>query len=219
VAIVYDAVKEMIGVHLTLVTSSTRILWRTHRGWPIHYPIIHPLGMVGYLPSQQHMTLLSLGIPYVPYASVHLPIILCHNKWSRGGHGNTCIAEALTSWQAYYGLVKLVVATRLHKQLSSFRLCISSNMPSYSEESHEWNTLANPKGMHFLFCKPGLRNACTNGHNSRQDCNLEELINQIKGPLNKLHPMSMASIARTQKSRETSPTKSLVSFSARIGDT
>jgi hypothetical protein len=38
--------------------------------------------------------------------------------------------------------------------------------------------LANPKGTHSLFCKPSLRNAWTNQHNSRQDCNLEELINQ-----------------------------------------
>jgi hypothetical protein len=39
--------------------------------------------------------------------------------------------------------LRLVVATRLQKQLSSFRLCILSNTPSCSEESHEWNTIAN----------------------------------------------------------------------------
>jgi hypothetical protein len=38
----------------------------------------------------------------------------------------------------------LVVATRLHTQISSFRLYISSNEPSCSEESHEWNNFANP---------------------------------------------------------------------------
>jgi hypothetical protein len=80
------------------------------------------------------------------------------------------------------------------------------------------HTLANLKGMRFLFCKSGLRNAWTNQHNSRQDCNLEELINQTNIPLNKLHPMSTTSIAQTQKSSESSPTKRLVSFSARIGD-
>jgi hypothetical protein len=53
----------------------------------------------------------------------------------------------------------------LHKQLSSFRLRILSNTPSCSEESHEWNIPANPKGTRFLFCKPGLRNAWTNWHN------------------------------------------------------
>jgi hypothetical protein len=113
---------------------------------------------------------------------------------------------------------RLVVAMTLHEQLSTFPLRISSNMPSCSEESHEWITLANPKGMHFLFYILGLRNAWTNWHNSRQDCNLEELINQTNGPLNKLHPMSTDSIAQTQKSSESSPTKQFVSFSARIGD-
>jgi hypothetical protein len=44
-----------------------------------------------------------------------------------------------------------------------------------------------------------------NQHNSRQDCKLEELINQTNRPLNKLHPMSTAAIARTQKSRKSSP--------------
>jgi hypothetical protein len=73
---------------------------------------------------------------------------------------------------------RLVVATRLHKHLSSFWLRISSNTSSCLEESHEWNTHANPKGTRFLFCKPGLRNAWMNRHNSRQNYNLEELINQ-----------------------------------------
>jgi hypothetical protein len=36
---------------------------RTYRVWPMHYPILHPLGMVGYLLSQQHMKLLSLRDP------------------------------------------------------------------------------------------------------------------------------------------------------------
>jgi hypothetical protein len=33
---------------------------------------------------------------------------------------------------------------RLHTQLSSFWLRISSNTPSCSEESHQWNTFVNP---------------------------------------------------------------------------
>jgi hypothetical protein len=37
---------------------------------------------------------------------------------------------------------RLVVETRPHTRLSSFWLHISSNTSSYSEESHEWNTLA-----------------------------------------------------------------------------
>jgi hypothetical protein len=40
--------------------------------------------------------------------------------------------------------LQLVVATRLHTQLSSFWLRILSKTPSCSEESHKWNTFANP---------------------------------------------------------------------------
>jgi hypothetical protein len=42
------------------------------------------------------------------------------------------------------GRLRLVVAMRLHRHLASFRLRISSNTLSCSEESHEWNTFANP---------------------------------------------------------------------------
>jgi hypothetical protein len=52
-------------------TSSTHMPRWIHRGWPMHYLDVHPLGMVGYLPSRRHTTLVSLGIPYVPYVSVH----------------------------------------------------------------------------------------------------------------------------------------------------
>jgi hypothetical protein len=40
--------------------------------------------------------------------------------------------------------IRLVAAMSLHLQLSSFQLRISSNTPSYSEESREWNHFANP---------------------------------------------------------------------------
>jgi hypothetical protein len=40
--------------------------------------------------------------------------------------------------------LELVVATRLYTQLSLFWLHISSNTPSFSEDGHEWNTIANP---------------------------------------------------------------------------
>jgi hypothetical protein len=43
---------------------------RIHRGWPEHYPIIHPWSEVRYRLTHRHTKLLSLGIPYVPYASV-----------------------------------------------------------------------------------------------------------------------------------------------------
>jgi hypothetical protein len=106
----------------------------------------------------------------------------------------------------------LVVVTRLHKQLASFQLRISSNTPSCSEESNEWNILANPKGTRFLFYKPGLRNAWMNQHNSRQDCNLEELINQANRPSNKLDPQSTTMIAQTQKPRESLPISQSIFF-------
>jgi hypothetical protein len=40
--------------------------------------------------------------------------------------------------------VGLVVATKLHAQLSSSQLCISSNTSSSSEEDYEWHPFANP---------------------------------------------------------------------------
>jgi hypothetical protein len=98
--------------------------------------------------------------------------------------------------------LELIVAMRLHTQLSSFRLHMSSNTPSCSVESHECNTFANSKGTRFLFCSTGLRNVWTNRHNSRQDCNLEELINLANRSLNKLHPRSTTLTERTQKSSE-----------------
>jgi hypothetical protein len=39
--------------------------------------------------------------------------------------------------------LRVVVATILHKQFSSFQLCILSNMSSYLEESLQWNTFSN----------------------------------------------------------------------------
>jgi hypothetical protein len=146
------------------------------------------------------------------------PVVLSRNEWTRDERGTLVSKKVWHLGRLISVRLRLVVVMALHNQLSSFRLRISSNMPSCSEENHEWNTLANPKGTHFLFCKPSLRNTWTNWHNSRQDYNLEELINQTNRPLNKLHPMSTTSIARTQKSSESSPTKRLVSSSVRIGD-
>jgi hypothetical protein len=40
--------------------------------------------------------------------------------------------------------LQLVVETRLHTQLSLFRLPIMTNKPSYSDEGYEWNIRANP---------------------------------------------------------------------------
>jgi hypothetical protein len=64
--------KSRAGSYLDLVPSSTHMPRWTHRGWPEHYPIIHPWSEVRYYPTPRHTKLLSLGIPYVPYAPVHL---------------------------------------------------------------------------------------------------------------------------------------------------
>jgi hypothetical protein len=71
VATVHDVTKSWVVSYLTLLSSSTRMPWRTHHGWPDHYPIIHPWSEVRYHPTPRLTKLLSLGIPYVPYASVH----------------------------------------------------------------------------------------------------------------------------------------------------
>jgi hypothetical protein len=51
-----------------------------------------------------------------------------------------------------------------------------------------------------------------NQNNSRQDCNLEEFINQANLPSNKLHPRSTTTIVQTQRSRESLPTSRSISF-------
>jgi hypothetical protein len=71
VATIHDVTKNWAGSYLALVSSSTPMPRRTHRGWPEHYPIIHPWSEVRYRPTPRHMKLLSLGISYVPYASVY----------------------------------------------------------------------------------------------------------------------------------------------------
>jgi hypothetical protein len=62
--------KSRVGSYLALVSSSMHMPRWTHRGWPdtISYNIHKE---VGYRPTRQHAKLLSLGIPYVLYASVH----------------------------------------------------------------------------------------------------------------------------------------------------
>jgi hypothetical protein len=62
--------KSQARSYLTLVSSSMCMPRRTHHGWPDTIPYnIHK--EVRYHPTWRHMKLLSVGIPYVPYASVH----------------------------------------------------------------------------------------------------------------------------------------------------
>jgi hypothetical protein len=55
----------------------------THHGWPEHYPIIHPWSLVRYRPTRRHTMLLSLGIPYVSYVSVHFKCLFIWTKPTR----------------------------------------------------------------------------------------------------------------------------------------
>jgi hypothetical protein len=82
VATIHDTVKEPAENYLALVLYFTRTPQRTHRGWPDTIPYnIHK--EVGYRPTQQHMKLLSLGIPYVPYASVHFKCLFIQTQLTR----------------------------------------------------------------------------------------------------------------------------------------
>jgi hypothetical protein len=55
--------KSQAGSYLTLVLSSMSIPRRKQRGWPEHYPIVHPWSEIMYRPTHRHTSLLSLGIP------------------------------------------------------------------------------------------------------------------------------------------------------------
>jgi hypothetical protein len=71
--------KSQAGSYLTLVPSFTCMPRRTHRGWPDTIPYnIHK--EVGYRPTRWHTKLLSLGIPYVPYASVHFKCLFIRTQ-------------------------------------------------------------------------------------------------------------------------------------------
>jgi hypothetical protein len=55
---------------------------RTLRGWPDTIPYnIH--NEVGYRPTQRYAKLLTLRIPYVPYASVHFKCVLIQTQPTR----------------------------------------------------------------------------------------------------------------------------------------
>jgi hypothetical protein len=75
--------KSRAGSYLTLVPSSTRMPRWTYCGWLEHYPIVHPWSEVRYHPTRRHTKLLSLGIPHVPYASVHFKCLFIQTKPTR----------------------------------------------------------------------------------------------------------------------------------------
>jgi hypothetical protein len=75
--------KSWARSYLALVPSITRMPRRTHRGWPKHYPIVHPWSEIRYRATGRHTKLLSLGIPYVPYASVYFKCLFIQTQLRR----------------------------------------------------------------------------------------------------------------------------------------
>jgi hypothetical protein len=72
-----------------------------------------------------------------------------------------------------------VVATRLQGQHSSFRLRISSHTPFVlMNAAHGPFRKFSRRKWAFHFANFSLRSTWMNRHNSRQNCNLDELINQ-----------------------------------------
>jgi hypothetical protein len=62
------------------------------------------------------------------------PVALSRKERSRDEHGNIVFDKVWQRGRHVMVRLRLVIVTRLHTQLSYFRLCISSNTPSYSEE-------------------------------------------------------------------------------------
>jgi hypothetical protein len=75
--------KSRAGSYLALVPSSMRMPRWTHHGWPEHDPIVYPWGEVRYHSTHWHTQLLSLGIPYVPYTSVHFKCLFIQIQLTR----------------------------------------------------------------------------------------------------------------------------------------
>jgi hypothetical protein len=71
--------KSRVGSYLALVLSSTHMPRQTHCGWPDTIPHnIHK--EVGYRPTRRYVKLLSLEIPYVPYALVHFKCLFIRTQ-------------------------------------------------------------------------------------------------------------------------------------------
>jgi hypothetical protein len=73
--------------------------------------------------------------------------------------------------------MRLVVATKLQVQHSSFWLRTSSNTPSVMMNDTQGSLLILMRECAFHLITFVLRSAWMNRHNSRQGCNLDELIN------------------------------------------
>jgi hypothetical protein len=98
--------------------------------------------------------------------------------------------------------LRLVVTTKLHTQLSSFRLHISSNTPSRSKEGHEWNPFANPIRHMLSILQFWLEKLLGKLAQFKARLQFRRAHQPSKPTFNNLHPRSMASISRTQRPSE-----------------
>jgi hypothetical protein len=106
----------------------------------------------------------------------------------------------------------LVLATRLHTQLSSSWLRISSNMSSCSEEGHEWDPFANPIRHVISILQFWLEKHLGELAQFKARLQFRRAHRPGKPTINKLHARSTPSIARTQRSRESLSTYRSVLF-------
>jgi hypothetical protein len=98
--------------------------------------------------------------------------------------------------------LRLVVATTLLTQLSSFRLRISINTSSCSEEGHEWDPFATLIRHTFSILQFWLEKHLGEPAQFKAKLQFRRAHQPGKPVVNKLHPRSTTSVARTQKSRE-----------------
>jgi hypothetical protein len=130
--------KSQARSYLTLVPSFTRMPWRTHRGWPDTIPYnIHK--EVGYHPTQWHVKLLSLGIPYVLYAPVHFKCLFNRAQlmWALIDTGGGYHLGALNIRSDHSSSFPSSI---LHFPLiapSGLQLCHSINYSSSQHSTHE----------------------------------------------------------------------------------
>jgi hypothetical protein len=107
--------QSQVRSYLTLVPSSTRMPQQTHCGWPKHYPIVHPWSEVRYHPTRWRMKLLSLGIPYVPYAPVHNQVLVHSDPTDMGLNRHRW---GLQPWSSEFQIRPLILLPIHYSRLS-----------------------------------------------------------------------------------------------------
>jgi hypothetical protein len=127
---------------------------RTHRGWPDTIPYnIHK--EVGYRPTWRHAKLLSLGIPYIPYAAIHFKCLFNRAQPTRalidtgGGYhlgAPNIRSDHSSSFQSSILHFPLIAPSGLILNHSTnYSSSQHSNLePEYeSPKSHEWSLSLN----------------------------------------------------------------------------